>query len=114
MIVDPWITAAWQTGDGRFYALEVGDPVEADQLGFTYTTTAGVKVTLSDFALPTWFIPGSAGPYDYCRHVAVPLEVLGGGYAQFFENGQWNQVGPNGERMPMDPDDLRIRTRFPS
>lgn len=112
MMCDPWINTAVQTSNTRMYALEVGDPVEADTFGFEYTDKAGTTTLLSDFVRPEWFQPGSSGPFDYKRHVTAPLQVLSGGYAQYFENGSWNQVGPNGERMPMDPDDQRLRTRW--
>jgi hypothetical protein len=112
MQVDPWIAAAAQTSDTRFYALEVGDPVEDDSLGFAYTDSVGHTTMLSDFALPAWFQPGAKGPYSHAHHCTAPLQVLAGGYAQFFEDGSWNQVGPNGERMPMDADDQRLRTRW--
>jgi hypothetical protein len=112
MQADPWINAAVQTSDSRFYALEIGDPVEDDSLAFSYTTLAGLAVKLSDFVLPAWFQPGAAGPYSHARHCSRPLQVLAGGYAQYFENGSWNQVGPNGQHQPMDPDDQRLRTRW--
>jgi hypothetical protein len=108
MLVDPYIAACFQTGDTRFHALEVGDPVEDDSLGFSYE-----GVLLSDFALPTWFQPGAAGPYDHCGHCTRPLQVLTNGYAQYYDSGTgWHQVGPNGQRMQMDPDDQRLRTRW--
>lgn len=112
MMVDPFINSAIQTSDTRFYATEVGDPVEDDSLGFTYTASNGVPVQLSNFVLPAWFQPGAPGPYDYGRRCTKPLQVLAGGYAQYFESGQWHQVGPNGRRMQMDPDDQRLRTRW--
>lgn len=107
MQVDPWINAAAQTSNSRFYALEVGDPVEDDALAFDYL---GVK--LSDFVLPAWFQPGARGPFSHAGHATRPLHVLAGGYAQYFENGRWTQVGPNGQHQPLDPDDQRLRSRW--
>lgn len=107
MQCDPDINAALQTSNTRLYALEVGDPVEDDSLGFLYDS-----VLLSDFVFPTWFQPGASGPFDHGHHCTHPLQVLPGGYAQFFENGQWNQVNQHGRLVPMDPDDQRLRNRW--
>jgi hypothetical protein len=112
MQADAWISLAMQTSNTRFYAVEVGDPVEQDNLGFTITPSAasgGVPILCSDFALPGWFIPSHPGPYDYKHHCTHPLQVLAGGYAQYFENG-WHQVGPSGEHMSLEPS-TRFRNR---
>jgi hypothetical protein len=107
MQVDPFINSVIQTSNTRFYATEVGDPVEDDSYGFVYD-----GVLMSDFVLPAWFQPGAPGPFDYGRHIVQPLEVLEGGYAQYFSSGSWHQVGPNGRRMEMDADDQRLRSRW--
>lgn len=109
MLVDPWISTAMQTDNNRFYALELGDPVEADALGYTITTKNAKPVLVSDFVLPNWFIPGSPGKYDYRGHCTEPLEVLKGGYAQYFENG-WHQVDSQSLQMALE-DSVRFRDR---
>lgn len=110
MIADPWISQAFQTSNTRFYAQEVGDPCEADALGSWVVGSNGVSILCSDFALPGWFIPGHPGPYDWKHHITRPLQVLAGGYAQYFENGTWHQVGPNGQHMILTPS-ARFRPR---
>ena len=102
MLVDPWISAAMQTSNTRFYALELGDPVEADELGYTITTKGAKPVLVSDFALPNWFIPGSPGRYDYKGHCTAPLEVLPGGYAQWHDGSGWHQVDAQGMAMTLE------------
>jgi hypothetical protein len=42
---------------------ELCDPVEA--FSYTITTPSGASGNVSDFVLPPYFIPNSAGPYDF-------------------------------------------------
>jgi hypothetical protein len=80
-LVDPWIQALWQVSDVEGIAAEVGDPVEADGLGYLITRSNGVPVLVSDFITPRWFDPGLvAGPFDYKGHCSKPLQVTAGGY----------------------------------
>lgn len=89
MLMDPYIMRCEQATNTRFYALELCDPVEADDLSYTITAN-GTKVRVSDFVTPMWFVPGSEGPkYDHLGHCTKPLEVLDGGYAYYYENGNW-------------------------
>jgi hypothetical protein len=87
-IADPWVSSAWQTSNTEFYALEVGDPVEADQLGYQIG-----NVLVSDFILPAWFVPGLKVPkYDYAGHLNGSLQVAPGGYVSIFVSGSgWTQ-----------------------
>lgn len=88
MMLDPYIMRCEQTGNSRFHALELCDPVEADR--FSYEINAGgVSMKVSNFITPYWFVPGSNGIYDYKELCVKPLEVLDGGYAYYWENGQW-------------------------
>src|SRR5262249_1467902 len=110
-IADPWISSAWQTSDTEFYAIEVGDPVEADELGYTI---GGVPV--SDFILPAWFGPGLNVPkYGYAGRLSGPLEVAPGGYVSIFVSGEgWTRRQMReGEliEVELDPDDPRFRDR---
>ena len=88
MIADPWISALMQTGETQFHALELGDPVEADDFGYKITIHDHPPVLVSDFVTPNWFVPGAPGPYyDHRGHCVKPLEVLEGGYAYIYDNG---------------------------
>ena len=88
MLLDPYIMRCEQTGDKRFHALELCDPVEADSLAYTITA-GGVTMRASDFITPMWFVPNApAGSvFDFKHHCAAPLQVLSGGYAYYWENG---------------------------
>lgn len=85
---------------GWFYALEVGDPVEADSDGYVVKVrdAAGVQhsVTVSDFILPDWYKVGSAGPWDHRGLLTAPYGVRAGGYVSIWKcnrdgNGHWTQ-----------------------
>lgn len=89
MIVDPWISATMQTADARFHAVELCDPVEDESYGYSIHVEGHSPVLVSDFVTPNWFIPGAPSRYSYRQHATKPLEVLTGGYAYYWENGQW-------------------------
>lgn len=81
---------------GYWYALEVGDPVEADADGYSVTikdaTGASHTVTVSNFILPAWYKPGSAGPWDHQQQLTKPFQVRPGGYVSRWEgSGSWHQ-----------------------
>lgn len=105
------IFAANDTSDETvFRALELGDPVEADNLAMRYN-----NVPISDFVLPAWFT-GDPSPYDYARKCTQPLQVLQGGYVSIFENGKWTSYQQqHGTLVPTEADDdpkqPRIRNR---
>jgi hypothetical protein len=87
MLGDPYINLTAQVSDTEFYAYENCDACEADEHGYNI---GGVRV--SDFVYPTWFIPGSNGPYDYCHRITYPLELLEGGYISVWTPGVgWRQ-----------------------
>src|SRR5581483_9090214 len=89
MLGDPYINLSAQAPDGKFYAWEDCDAVEADSLGYQ---VQGVQ--LSDFVYPAWFGNG-AGKLDQCGHCSSPLEVTPGGYISVFDPGSgqgWTQV----------------------
>jgi hypothetical protein len=93
-LADPDIVRGMQVTDTEWYALEVGDPVEADELGYAVRLANGERVMVSDFVLPAWFNPGATAiKYDYMRHCNKPLEVLAGGYQSIYVSGKgWTQV----------------------
>jgi hypothetical protein len=68
MLVDP--TGARTIGG---VLAEPCDPVENLSYG-----VVGDNVVLSDFAYPSWFQAGAAGPYDYLGAVAQPLDISHG------------------------------------
>jgi hypothetical protein len=109
MIADPWISALMQTGDARFHALELGDPVEADELGYLIHVIGHPPVLVSDFVTPNWFVPGSTGVFDHRGHCTEPLQILEGGYAYIWEGG-WYAVDAEGKRSTAE--ELPERTRL--
>ena len=110
-LADPWISAAWQTSNTEFVALEVGDPVEADELGYTIN-----GVLVSDFILPAWYVSGLNVPkYDFADHLSGPLQVAPGGYVSIFVSCKgWTQKQMrDGELVDVEreADDPRFRDR---
>lgn len=89
MAVDPLGRRSAQGLDGRIWALEACDQVEAQSYDIL-----GVKV--SDFNLPANFEPwGSShlGKLNWLGNQSSPMEVLPGGYAQYYDpNTGWQQV----------------------
>lgn len=102
MMLDPYIMRCEQTGNKRFHALELADPVEADDLHYEIKA-GGQTMRASDFITPMWFVPGSPGPYyDHLGHCKSPLEVLDGGYAYYWENGQWYSEDHLGKKQTVE------------
>lgn len=63
-IVDPGTNEVCTNGAmSQGFAKESADPVEA--FSYTITTPSGASGNVSDFVLPAYFIPNSAGPYDF-------------------------------------------------
>lgn len=91
MLGDPFINLTAQMGDGKFYAYEMGDAVEADRLGYQIL---GVQV--SDFVLPAYFQPMIVGrPFDFMGHLKGPCpSLMPEGYASVYDpvKGQWSQI----------------------
>ena len=97
MIVDPFCNevAEADNSDGSisFYAHEVGDAVEADALGYTID-----GVLLSDFVLPSWFVPGEPGAVDFMRRISNPFQIAPGGYISILKvpgSTGWQQITAN-------------------
>jgi hypothetical protein len=107
MLADPDVSRCYQTGNTRFHALEVGDPVEADADGYKIH-----NVLVSNFVLPSWFGQGGAYPYDFCRQLEEPLTLRPGGYESFWLDGSWRQKDAEGkDRVPDAEDSPRFRDR---
>jgi hypothetical protein len=62
-------------GFGRAWAREACDAVQSD------TIDGARGVTLSNYVLPNYFIPGAPGPYDKLGKLRAPLSIAPGGYA---------------------------------
>ena len=95
MLADPWTN--WCAGsDNKIYALEVADPVEADELGYEID---GVRV--SDFITPAWFDPTEAYRLDFTQRLSKQLEIAPGGYISVLDPRKgWTQVTAKGEGGP--------------
>ena len=85
MLADPEICFASVFGT-EILGLEVGDPVEDDALGYQVN-----GIQMSDFVLPSYFVQGSKGPWDFKSHLKAPNTLTDGGYQLVFSNGQWTQ-----------------------
>lgn len=59
--------------EGAFWPRELCDPVQ----GVAYELKG---TPLSDFVLPSWFLPGSPGPYSFCSAVPSPFFLHPSGY----------------------------------
>ena len=99
MLADPWINWCAQGSDGKVYALEVCDAVEADGLGYEIE-----GVLVSDFITPSWFEPTEADRVDFKQRIAKPLELASGGYISVLNaSGGWTQVAARGEPAAIIP-----------
>ena len=107
MLVDPWINWCAQGSDGKVYALEVCDAVEADRLGYE---SDGVLV--SDFITPSWFEPTEADRVDFKRRIAKPFELASGGYISVLDAaGGWTQITAQGKPGAPIPSGSRRQRR---
>lgn len=95
-------SAAGQVTDMDWAAWELCDPVEADRDGYE---AGGVQV--SNFILPSWFISGSPGPWDFRGQLNGPLRLRRGGYIAW-----WNpQQGWTNQFAATDEDVESVRSR---
>lgn len=112
MLADPFIQTVMDVSDGTndsFYALEVGDPVEDDSLGYVL-----LGQPMSDFITPAWFgnTPGFgswAGKYDFRGHLNQPLQVATNGYALVYSGGQWGTIGM--DKQPVNTPEAQADAR---
>jgi hypothetical protein len=88
MLADPWINWCAQGSDGKIYALEVCDAVEADKLGYKID-----GVLVSDFVTPSWYEPTEADRVDFKRRISRALQLAPGGYISVFDGASgWKQL----------------------
>lgn len=96
LLADPNIARCAQARDGKMWAYEVCDACEA----LSYTING---VYVSDFVLPPYFEPVSSMSglkFDWMGHIKAPLEILPGGYGQWFDPARgWVQV-TNFSKLP--------------
>jgi hypothetical protein len=92
MLADPWINWCAQGSDGKVYALEVCDAVEADELGYQID-----GVLVSDFITPAWFEPTQGDRVDFKQRISKPLQLAAGGYISVLNaGGKWTQIAAKG------------------
>lgn len=112
MLADPSCSLCYfiqpDDNSGTLYCAEVGDPVEADHLGYKIN---GIQV--SDFIYPAWFEPyqPKSTQFDYMKHCTSPLQILPGGYMSIFRVNSstgWSQIT---DRRDLDANRPRIGSR---
>jgi len=83
MLADPTTTQMGPVVDGKQYIREIGDPVESDAVAYVKQGRTG-PVKVSNFALPAYYVLGSAGPWDFRGLLPGPCPArLPGGYSMF-------------------------------
>jgi hypothetical protein len=96
MLADPWVNWCAVGSDGKIYALEVCDAVEADRLGYEID-----GVLVSDFVTPAWFEPTQADRVDFKRRLLKPLQLAEGGYISVLDPKHgWIQITAEGVGGP--------------
>lgn len=99
MLLDPYIMRCEQTANSRFHALELCDPCESDDLAYDISS-GGFTIKASDFITPLWFVPeATEGRFDFKGHCTRPLQVLDGGYAYYWQDGQWYSEDHLGQKQ---------------
>jgi hypothetical protein len=99
MLGDPWINWCAESPDGKLFALEVCDAVEADHLGYEID-----GVTVSDFITPSWFEPTEADRVDFMKRISKRLELAPGGYISVLDPAKgWTQLSAESAGNPAIP-----------
>ncbi len=79
MITDPVTNRLAMDNSGILYFLEVCDPVESNLI--IYTLPGNVKISLSDYAMPSYFSADSTRrPFNKLNTLTSPFSVDNGGY----------------------------------
>jgi len=81
-------------GQGTLHANERCDAIEVQ--GYTVTTSDGTVVTVSNFLLDSWFIPGAPAPYTYmtANGLAGGVEPPGPMQVAAGDGGNYDSVEP--------------------
>ena len=99
MLGDPWINWCAESPDGKLFALEVCDAVEADHLGYEID-----GVSVSDFITPSWFEPTEADRVDFMKRISKRLELAPGGYISVLDPAKgWTQLSAESFGGPAIP-----------
>jgi hypothetical protein len=96
MGADPGLDQMEPQPDGTSILREVSDPV--NRVGLTVEAEFFGRhghVALSNYVLPSWFVPGSAGPWDRCGILEGPLTCWGRGHYQVVRAGVIVASGPS-------------------
>jgi len=88
LIGDPAANQWAQTARGRFYAMELCDPVESDT--YEVRLRDATRVSVSDFVYPHWFNPFAPADarFDHMRILTKPFEIAQDGYAMQMTGGR--------------------------
>jgi hypothetical protein len=79
MLADPSVNTFHYNAARLMWGHDVCDPVQEVGYGIR---AGGRLVPISDFVRPAYFNPyGAPPPYDFCKQVTEPFEILPGGYA---------------------------------
>jgi hypothetical protein len=102
MLVDPNIRlCVMDDRRGVFVAYESADAVEADNLALDVN-----GIAISSFVLPSFFVVGAPGPYDFGHVLNEPFELAEGGYESFWapstgwQQRVWRKDGAKAEDRP--------------
>lgn len=90
MLVDPNADQVVAVNhDGKLWAKEAADAVEADEFALIVN-----GVACSNFVLPNYFIAGSTGPWDAMGLLSGPCpDLMPGGYMSYRDaQGHWHDV----------------------
>jgi hypothetical protein len=104
---DPGTNILCADNSGKLFARELGDPVEA--FGWNLVLPDGTSGFVTNFVLPSYFVTGSPGPYDYMTAMGFdgavappgPFQIApaGGGDYQIWEPDPQNEQQVTAVRM---------------
>ena len=106
VLVDPFIDKTVSVGT-NIYGLEVADACEDDRYSYNV-----LGHRMSDFVLPNYWVPGSAGPWTFRNSVTGPLAIAAGGYLPArLDGGAWTQIMADeaGPRQVKGPQSRTLR-----
>jgi hypothetical protein len=88
---DPNVNRWAEAPNGRLYAIELCDPVEADWYNITVGTNV---VSVSNFILPAWFddSPPKGAKVDFMGRIHAPFSMSKGGYVAYRSGGVEHQT----------------------
>jgi hypothetical protein len=108
--VNKWIL----DNSGTFWAAELCDAV---QNNIYVVTVSGVKVGLSDYLLPSWFVPNTrVGPFNKMNTLRAPLTIDRYGYSILIRNNRVGQIYgisyPDSKKREVEEDVNEIKEKF--